>query len=162
LVSSTAWEDADKILSINMAYPRAIRPASLVNWENLGPLVPKPPDLPPEPPKPEPEPKRPHFERFYTGEISKFLNVDPRAVHQWAKKRRILHSFTTKPDKTEYFYVTKRGFVRLVRHFRMLQGEQLRNGFDWHDIQAAKRAMWRRKWDKRVARKQAAKRLTEG
>lgn len=64
------------------------------------------------------------FERFYIGEVAKFLGRSPKMVLEYARKN-YLALYALPEAKDPLWFVTKRGLAHLIVHFRLMEGRQM-------------------------------------
>lgn len=82
-------------------------------------------------------------ERFYLAEVALFLHQSAKSVRKWARRQRLIKRLPVKAmgvQNVEYF--TRYSAMRVIAHFRLVQGELHLNGKDHHHIVDRDRA-WR-------------------
>lgn len=74
-------------------------------------------------------------ERFYLTEVAVFLHQSSTSVRKWAKRQGLIKRLPVKAmgvQNVEYF--TRYAAMRVIAHFRAVQGEMHLNGKDHHHI----------------------------
>lgn len=71
---------------------------------------------------------KPGEDRYFLNEIAKFLGIPMTRVKKWAASRRILHEGRGRDRNgrgwTRLYWLTERGMVQAVAHFRAKQGHE--------------------------------------
>lgn len=74
-------------------------------------------------------------ERFYLKEVAVFLHQSAKSVRKWARRQRLIKRIRMRivgggSDYVEYF--TRYSAMRVIAHFRLVQGELHLRGKDYH------------------------------
>jgi hypothetical protein len=90
--------------------------------------------------------KRAKPERFYLGELARFLRASPGDVAKFLRARRLLRSKRPSTGRGAVTWTSARGVALAVAHFRAIQGWKLERGEDLvgaSDARRAKKALLR-------------------
>lgn len=97
-------------------------------------------------------------ERILLTELAQYLHQTTRSVRAWGKKQRLLKSFRMRVHgmTRDVAYFTPYGAMRVIAHFRALQGEEYLKGKDWHaqrdKILASARSFMKRQRERALCR----------
>lgn len=75
-------------------------------------------------------------ERFYVAELARYLGIQPRVLHKYARRHRLLHFVSMGPARHAQPYVTELGALRLIAYARVHQGAWYVKGKDYHELNA--------------------------
>lgn len=75
-----------------------------------------------------------------------------RQIVRFARKHRLLHKLRAGACKESIHYVTEYGAMRIIAHFRAIQGEWYLNGKDFHRVRDRQAATAQRALLRRAAR----------
>lgn len=71
-------------------------------------------------------------ERIYLIELAQFLHVPTIRVRKWARRQELIRKQGMGGAVRSIEYVTQRGAMRIIAHFRAIQGEEYLKGKDFH------------------------------
>jgi hypothetical protein len=85
-------------------------------------------------------------ERFYIADLALYLHTSTNAIRRWGRKQQLMKRLVLKCrgyGAVEYF--TRYGALRVIAHFRALQGEDYLRGRDYHRNKEVKTEWFKRK-----------------
>lgn len=93
-------------------------------------------------------------ERFYLRDLALYLHQSAKSVRKWARRQGLIkhQSLKIHASATRVEYFTRYGALRVIAHFRALQGEMHLAGKDYHRWRESKDGATRRYRSKRQCR----------